>query len=90
MFNGRKTLRESHLKNLIAGGGKAVNAWLAIPSAFSAEVMGHAGFDSATIDLQHGIVDYQAAVTMLQALSSTPTTPLDLSTPNKAATGNNS
>lgn len=69
-------MRENSVKTLMEGGGKAVNAWMSMPSAFAAEVMGHAGFDSITIDLQHGIVDYQTAVTMLQALSSTPVTPI--------------
>ena len=53
-----------------------VNGWLAIPSVFSAETMAHAGWDSLTIDMQHGIVDYQAAVAMLTAISTTDTMPL--------------
>jgi 4-hydroxy-2-oxoheptanedioate aldolase len=53
-----------------------VNGWLAIPSAFSAEVMAHQGFDSLTVDMQHGVVDYQVAVTMLQAMATTPVMPL--------------
>ena len=38
--------------------------------------MAHQGWDSLTIDLQHGVVDYQAMVTMLQAISTTPTVPV--------------
>jgi 4-hydroxy-2-oxoheptanedioate aldolase len=53
-----------------------VNGWLSIPSSFSAEVMAHQGFDSLVIDMQHGVVDYQTAVTMLQAISTTPVIPL--------------
>jgi len=53
-----------------------VNGWLSIPSAFSAEVMAHQGFDSLTVDMQHGVVDYQVAVTMLQGISTTPVIPL--------------
>jgi len=53
-----------------------VNGWLAIPNVFSAETMAHAGWDSLTIDMQHGIVDYQAAVAMLTAISTTDTMPL--------------
>ena len=34
------------------------------------------GWDSLTIDLQHGLIDYQVAVGMLQAISGGPTTPL--------------
>lgn len=69
-------MRENRLREHMKKGGKAVNAWCAIPSSFSAELLAHAGFDSVTIDLQHGLVDYQTAVTMLQAISTTPTTPL--------------
>ena len=36
----------------------------------------HHGCYTLTIDLQHGVVDYQAMVTMLQAISTTPTVPL--------------
>src|SRR3989449_2021383 len=38
--------------------------------------MAHQGFDSLTVDMQHGVVDYQVAVTMLQAVSTTPVIPL--------------
>jgi 4-hydroxy-2-oxoheptanedioate aldolase len=69
-------MRQNRLKQLWANGAAAVNGWLAIPSSFSAEVMSHAGWDSVTIDLQHGLIDYQTAVTMLQAISTTETVPL--------------
>ena len=38
--------------------------------------MAHQGWDSLTIDLQHGLVDYQAAIPMLQAISTTDTVPM--------------
>jgi 4-hydroxy-2-oxoheptanedioate aldolase len=38
--------------------------------------MAHQGWDTLTIDLQHGVVDYPAMVTMLQAISTTPTVPI--------------
>ncbi|RMF92241.1 MAG: 2,4-dihydroxyhept-2-ene-1,7-dioic acid aldolase [Nitrospinota bacterium] len=69
-------MRENRLKSIWASGGVVVNGWLSIPSSFSAEVMAHQGFDSLTIDMQHGVVDYQVAVTMLQAISNTPAVPL--------------
>lgn len=69
-------MRENTLKAIWARGGVVVNGWLAIPSAFSAEVMAHQGFDSLTVDLQHGVVDYQVAVTMFQAISTTAVVPL--------------
>jgi 4-hydroxy-2-oxoheptanedioate aldolase len=69
-------MRDNKLRQLWADGGAAVNGWLAIPSAFSAETMAHQGWDSLTIDLQHGVVDYQAAVNMLTAISTTDTVPV--------------
>jgi len=69
-------MRENRLRAAWGSGKGTVNGWLGIPSAASAEMMAHCGFDSLTIDLQHGLVDYQAAVGMLQAISTTDTVPL--------------
>ncbi|GAA4354241.1 aldolase/citrate lyase family protein [Variovorax defluvii] len=69
-------MRENRLRTLWKSGGAAVNGWLAVPNSFSAEVMAHQGWDSLTIDLQHGVVDYQAMVGMLQAISTTNTMPV--------------
>ncbi|MFY9512505.1 MAG: aldolase/citrate lyase family protein [Rubrivivax sp.] len=69
-------MRENRLRTIWASGRAAVNGWLAVPSSFSAEVMAQQGWDSLTIDLQHGIVDYQAMVGMLQAISTTNTVPV--------------
>jgi 4-hydroxy-2-oxoheptanedioate aldolase len=69
-------VRENTLKTKWARGEATVNGWLSIPSSFSAEVMAHQGFDSLTVDMQHGVVDYQVAVTMLQAISTTGVIPL--------------
>ena len=57
-------------------GKPIINGWLQIPSAFSSEVMAHQGWDSCTIDMQHGVVDYPNALNMLQAISTTEVTPL--------------
>jgi 4-hydroxy-2-oxoheptanedioate aldolase len=69
-------MRKNAIKKALAGGGRVVNAWLAIPSAYSAELMAHQGWDSVTIDLQHGPVDFQAALGMLQAISTTDAVPM--------------
>ena len=68
-------MRENTVKSIWAKGGVVVNGWLSIPSSFSAEVMAHQGFDSLVVDMQHGVVDYQTAVTMLQAISTTGVIP---------------
>jgi len=69
-------MRENRLRTLWKTGGAAVNGWLAIPNGFSAETMAHQGWDSLTIDLQHGVVDYQSMIPMLQAISTTDTVPV--------------
>ncbi|MDP6784983.1 MAG: aldolase/citrate lyase family protein [Alphaproteobacteria bacterium] len=69
-------MRKNKLKKYIKEGKPIINGWLQIPSSFSAEVMAHQGWDSLTIDMQHGVVDYPNALQMLQAISSTDVTPL--------------
>jgi len=69
-------MRKNTLKEIWAKGGAVINGWCSIPSSFSAEIMAHQGFDSITIDMQHGLVDYQVATTMLQAISTTSVIPL--------------
>jgi 4-hydroxy-2-oxoheptanedioate aldolase len=69
-------MRENRLRTLWSSDQAAVNGWLAIGNSFSAETMAHQGWDSLTIDLQHGVVDYTALVPMLQAISTTATVPM--------------
>ncbi len=69
-------MRKNKLKELFKAGKPIINSWLGVPSSFSAEVMANQGWDSLTIDMQHGIIDYANAVSMLQAISTTETTPL--------------
>ena len=69
-------MRENKLRTIWKQGGAVINGWLGIPSSVSAENMAQAGWDSLTVDLQHGLVDYQTGVPMLQAISTTPTVPL--------------
>jgi len=64
------------LKARIAAGKAAVNGWLAIPSGFSAEVMAQCGWDSVTVDMQHGVQDYQSMIQCFQAMDKHPITPL--------------
>jgi 4-hydroxy-2-oxoheptanedioate aldolase len=69
-------MRENRLRTLWKADQTAVNGWLAIPNSFAAEVMAHQGWDTLTIDMQHGVIDYAAMVTMLQAISTTATVPI--------------
>ena len=67
---------KNKLKNLWASGKPSINGWISISSAFGAEVMANQGYDSLTIDIQHGVIDYSGAVNMLQAMAPYPVTPL--------------
>ncbi len=60
----------------LKAGETCVNGWLLIPDAFVAEAMARTGWDSLTIDIQHGLHDYRSAVASLQALGTTGPTPL--------------
>jgi len=57
-------------------GRPTVNGWLAIPSGFSAEVMAQAGFESLTVDMQHGVQDYQSAVECFRGIEARGALPM--------------
>lgn len=65
-------LRVENFREYFAQGKQAVNGWCGLPSAVTTEIMASSGFDMLTIDLQHGLVDFQTALTMLQAASAFP------------------
>ena len=69
-------MRENKIKKMMREGKPVINGWLQIPSTVSAEAMAQQGWDSLTIDMQHGLVDYSNALPMLQTISSTNVTPL--------------
>ncbi|MFQ8433912.1 HpcH/HpaI aldolase family protein [Amaricoccus sp. W119] len=64
------------LKALWAEGRPAMNGWLSIGNAFTAEIMAAQGYDSVTIDAQHGALDYAAALPMLQAMRASGVVPM--------------
>jgi 4-hydroxy-2-oxoheptanedioate aldolase len=68
-------MRPNAVKRAWREGKVSIGGWLSIPSTYSAEIMAHQGFDWLCIDTQHGMIDYSAAVPMLQAISTTDTTP---------------
>ncbi|MBE7183230.1 MAG: 2,4-dihydroxyhept-2-ene-1,7-dioic acid aldolase [Methylobacterium mesophilicum] len=66
----------NRLKSLLQEGTLCKNGWLSIPSGFSAELMARAGWDSITIDLQHGVQDYSTMVSCLQGMANSSAVPL--------------
>jgi 4-hydroxy-2-oxoheptanedioate aldolase len=59
-----------------AEGKPVINGWLSTSSPFVAEIMAAQGYDSVTIDLQHGLVGYEAGTAMLQAMRASGVTPM--------------
>lgn len=58
----------NRLKEIWSRGDPVLNGWCSIGSPFSAEIMAAQGFDSVTIDGQHGALDYSSVLPMMQAM----------------------
>ncbi len=56
------------LKAIWAEGKPTINGWCSIGNPFTAEIMAAQGFDSVTIDMQHGALDYSNLLPMFQAM----------------------
>jgi 4-hydroxy-2-oxoheptanedioate aldolase len=50
--------------------------WLSSDNPVGAEQLGGLDYDYVNIDLQHGLIDYAAAVSLLQALQRSASVPL--------------
>ena len=68
-------MRKNKAKEIISSGKAVINGWLQIPSSVSAETMSQLGWDTLTIDMQHGLIDYTNALPILQTISSTNVMP---------------
>jgi 4-hydroxy-2-oxoheptanedioate aldolase len=64
------------LKDIWGAGRPSINGWLSIGNAFTAEIMAAQGYDSVTIDIQHGALDYSSALPMLQAIRASGVVPM--------------
>lgn len=62
-------MRPNRIRTVWDKGGVAVNVFLGIPDSFAAEIVSSLPWDGVTIDMQHGVVGYQAAVHMMQGIS---------------------
>ena len=69
-------MKKNNIKETLNEGKVIINGWLSIPNSFSAELMANEDWDSLTLDLQHGLIDYSSSISMLQAISSSSKTPL--------------
>lgn len=69
-------MKKNRLRELWAAGDKTINGWLGLPNTMSAEVVARAGFESVTIDMQHGCVPFEHVVPMFQAICNTDAVPM--------------
>jgi len=62
-------MKKNNIKKILNQGGTIINGWLSVPNSFLAEVMAKEDWDSLTLDLQHGLIDYSSSIAMLQSIS---------------------
>lgn len=67
---------QTRLRRLWSENRPAVNGWIAVPSVISAEAMASAGWDSLTVDLQHGTSDYRDLLAVLPVIERAGITPM--------------
>ncbi len=68
-------MRPNTVKQKWREGKVAIGGWLGIPSSYPAEIMANQGFDWVCVDTQHGAIDFNSALPMLQAISTTQAMP---------------
>lgn len=66
----------NRLKELWAAGKPALNGWCSIGNSFTAEIMAAQGYDSLSVDIQHGALDYSSALPMFQAMRASGVVPM--------------
>ena len=66
----------NRLKKIWDNGEYALNGWLSINNSFIAEIMSRQNYDTLTIDMQHGLIDYSDLIGMLQGISGSNVTPI--------------
>ncbi|PDT09757.1 aldolase/citrate lyase family protein [Rhizobium sp. M1] len=67
---------KNRLKEIWAQGRPSINGWLSIGNAFTAEIMAAQGYDSVSIDIQHGALDYGSVLPMFQAMRASGVVPM--------------
>jgi len=69
-------MRANRIRELWASGKPALNCWITLPGTLAAEMLAHQGWDSLTVDLQHGASDFASMCAMFAAISTTETVAL--------------
>jgi len=69
-------MRANRLREAWASGRAVTNVWVSLGGILPTEILAHQGWDSLTIDMQHGQADFAGVVQMLTAISTTDAVPL--------------
>jgi 4-hydroxy-2-oxoheptanedioate aldolase len=64
------------LRAIWAGGRTAFGLWMTVPGSVGAEILAGAGADYVCADQQHGVIDYDSMVPMLQAIRAEGAAPI--------------
>jgi 4-hydroxy-2-oxoheptanedioate aldolase len=64
------------LREKWAAGGETLGLWLSVPSFLTAEIAARQPVDYVCVDTQHGVIDYQTSVSMIQAIELSGGTPV--------------
>ena len=64
------------LRDTWASGGETIGFWLSIPGFVGAEIAARQPVDYVCIDTQHGVIDYLASASMIQAIELAGGTPI--------------
>ena len=75
-------MKKNTLKTIWENGQTVINGWLHTPNTWTAEVMANQGWDSLTIDMQHGLMGIETAIQMIQVVSNCGVVPLARATWN--------
>jgi 4-hydroxy-2-oxoheptanedioate aldolase len=69
-------MENKSLKSEWKSGAVTLGAWCSIPTSFTAEIAAVSGYDFVVIDVQHGLMGFETALTMLQAVDTTEAFPI--------------
>lgn len=69
-------MRPNKLRQTWKSGANTINGWLGLTSTMAAEVVASSGFESVTLDMQHGCIPFDMVVPMFQAICQFDTVPM--------------
>jgi 4-hydroxy-2-oxoheptanedioate aldolase len=69
-------MRENGVKRLLTDGQASVGSWVTLGSSLAAEWLAQTGWDWLVVDQEHGAIGVADLLGILQAISTTPCTPM--------------